>query len=179
MNNAKVLWHYSHKFYNTAIVENIGDYDAPVVLTINRGIKTDHNWVKLEEIPKNLMFVRIRTNMWNILEVVKPAVLYYAQHEVPIVLTFMAYYEEDDKPPKDIPEDYLWAYRYRTRTLNKYYAITTEAWEEIMDMFKYNKWVYSCGRIEGEMGDTHCRWCGNCLREYFATMERLRENIKF
>ena len=113
--------------------------------------------------------------MWNINEVVRPAVSYYVQEEVPIVLTFMAYYEEDDKPPKDIPEDYMWAYRYRERTLNKYYAITTTAWEEVMDIFKYNKWVYSCGRIEGEFGDTHCRWCGNCLREYFATMERMRK----
>jgi len=40
--------------------------------------------------------------------------------------------------------------------------------------YKYNKWVYSCGKIEGEKGTTACRHCGNCLREYFATCERIR-----
>jgi len=44
----------------------------------------------------------------------------------------------------------------------------------VMANFKHNKLVSSCGKIEGEKGDTKCRFCGNCLREYFATMERIR-----
>jgi phosphate starvation-inducible PhoH-like protein len=44
---------------------------------------------------------------------------------------------------------------------------------EQTDRYKDNKWVHSCGKIEGELGDTHCRFCGNCLREYYATTERL------
>jgi len=43
----------------------------------------------------------------------------------------------------------------------------------IMSRYKYNKWVYSCGKIEGELGITSCRFCGNCIREYWAALERM------
>ena len=175
--------HYPMKFYNTAIPFNIGNFDAPVVLTINPGEMTDKDWHKLDRIQKNLMFVRIRTNMWNMNEVVIPAVKYYTDREVPVVLTFMAYYQEGDKIPDDVkitqffykdetsPRD---AYVFRKRTLNSYWAITTIAWEFIMEKFKYNHWLYSCSKIEGELGTYKCHRCGNCLREYFYTMEKIR-----
>jgi len=185
-NNNKVLvmestQMYPMKFYNTAIPainlkghSNIELFDAPVVLTLNPGKMTDIGWHKLPIIPKNLMFVRIRTNMWNIHDVVIPAVKYYTDREIPVVLTFMAYYDTDDKVPEEIPEVYLHCYEFRKRTLNCYYAITTNAWEMIMSLFKYNHWVYSCSKIEGELGTYKCHRCGNCLREYFYTMEKMR-----
>jgi hypothetical protein len=85
----------------------------------------------------------------------------------------MAYYTNE------IPEDHRVHYTFRKRTLNSYHAITTAAWESIIARYKYNRWVYSCGKIEGERGATGCRHCGNCLREFFATMERLRMMRKF
>jgi hypothetical protein len=118
-------------------------------------------------IPKNLMFVRIRTNMWNLYTVVKPAVDYYTSKGVPVVLTFMAYY---DKKPEMNNDSYI----YRKRTINSYYAITTYAWEQVMKKFKDNYLVYSCGKIEGEKGKSGCQYCGNCVREYYNTMERMR-----
>ena len=168
---------YPMKFYNTSIA-NLLHFDEPVVLTINPGEMTDKEWHELEKIPKNLMFVRIRTNMWNLNTVVKPAVLYYTERSVPVVLTFMAYYDTQDKiqiKTFRYKRKLEQAYVFRKRTINSYNAITTIAWEYIMEHFKYNKWVHSCGKIEGEKGDTHCRFCGNCLREYFATIERMRE----
>ena len=163
---------YQMKFYNTTIPRDLEEFGDPFVLTINPGYMTDKEWHKLlEPIPKNLMFVRIRTNMWNIKEVVEPAIKYYTSREIPVVLTFMAYYDTQDKIPLVVRDFYV----FRKRTLNSYNAITTEGWELVMRNFKYNKWVHSCGKIEGEKGDTHCRFCGNCLREYFATMERLRK----
>lgn len=186
---------YPDKFYNTAIPRL--DFDAPVVLTINPGEMTDNSWHKIPDpIPKNLMFVRIRTNMWNLDTVVRPAVEYYAAREVPIVLTFMAYYEDkeieqnvDVSTLSDFP-NHIYSlvkrklsetgqYIYRKRTMNSYYAITTAAWKQVMDEFwadvKVNKWVYSCGKIEGEKGVSGCRFCGNCIREYYATKERMRQ----
>ena len=62
--------------------------------------------------------------------------------------------------------------------MNSYNAITTDAWKDIMDYWReteYAKWVYSCGKIEGERGITACKFCGNCLREYFVAEERIRE----
>ena len=165
---------YPQKFFNTSIPKNLEFFEDPVVLTINPAEMTDKEFYKLNPIPKNLMFVRIRTNMWNIHDVVIPAVKYYTDREVPVVLTFMAYYDTDDKVPEEIPEVYLHCYEFRKRTLNCYYAITTNAWEMIMSLFKYNHWVYSCSKIEGEKGTYKCHRCGNCLREYFYTMEKMR-----
>lgn len=154
------------RFYNTSIPKNLGQFDAPIVLTVNPGKQTDDYATLLLYTPTNLMFVRVRTNTWNV-KVVDEAVEYYSQRKVPIILTFMAYFTTP------IPKDHEKYYTFRKRTLNDYWAITTAAWEMVMSRYKYNKWVYSCGKIEGELGTTACRHCGNCLREYFATMERL------
>jgi hypothetical protein len=158
---------YPMKFYNTSISKNLEKFDAPVVLTINPGKITDTNFHRLNDIPPNLMFVRFRVNMWN-LELLDEAIDWYSDNSVPVILTFMAYFKES------IPRQWKFAYTFRKRTLNSYWAITTGAWEKIMFIYRYNKWVYSCGKIEGEKGTTACRHCGNCLREYFATMERTR-----
>ncbi len=159
---------YPMKFYNTAIPVSLWEFDAPVVLTVNPAEKTDVDMYLLGDIPKNLMFVRFRTNTWN-LDLADLTIAFYGvRSRVPVVLTFMAYFEGK------IPEGHENNYIFRKRTLNSYHAITTDAWEKIMARYKYNKWVYSCGKIEGEKGVTGCRHCGNCLREYFATMERMR-----
>lgn len=158
---------YEMKFYNTAIPKNLDEFDAPVVLTVNPGKMTDSDAYLFDPIPITLMFVRVRVNAWN-LDLVGKAVEHYSKREVPVILTFMAYFEGK------IPEGHEGKYIFRKRTLNSYWAITTAAWEEIMARYKYNKFIHSCGKIEGEKGTTACRYCGNCLREYFATMERIR-----
>ena len=166
--------HYPMKFYNTRNPKDLEVFEDPVVLTINPDKMTDTDYVILDNIPKNLMFVRFRVNLWN-LEMCESAVKYYSKHQVPIVLTFMAYFTstfpEQWKLEEARPHEvgYIW----RKRTLNSYWAITTAGFEFVMEPYRRNKWVSSCGKIEGELGDTHCRFCGNCLREYFATKERL------
>lgn len=158
-------------FFNTAI-PNL-DFPGPVVLTVNPWGMIDSDFRKIAVPPENLMFVRFRANMWNI-PLMDECVEYYSKREVPIVLTFMAYFNSAEV----IPEKFAWAYKFRKRTLNSYWAITTDAWEAVMQPYKRNKWVYSCGKIEGEHGDTHCRFCGNCLREYFATVTRMTQKEK-
>lgn len=158
------------KFYNTAIPRDLEEFEDPFVLTVNPGYMTDKSWHKLITIPKNLMYVRVRTNCWN-LNLVKEVVEYYTKKEVPVILTFMAYF--DTPIPSAHEDDYI----FRKRTLNSYNAITTQAWREIMRMFQDNHYVYSCGKIEGEKGTTKCARCGNCIREYFVTLERLRNEL--
>lgn len=158
---------YRWRFYNTSLPDDLAGFGAPVVLTVNPGAMTDIAFHELESIPLNLMFVRIRTNTWN-LEMVDVVVDYYAAHEVVVVLTFMAYYTGQ------IPAAHQKSYMLRRRTLNEYQAITTAAWEEVMRRYQNSPWVYSCGKVEGELGTTGCRFCGNCLREFFATLERMR-----
>ena len=158
---------YGLKFFNTAIPKDLEGFNAPVVLTLNPGKNTDGECVMLDPIPNNLMFVRIRVNAWN-LDMVDKVVQYYTERSVPVVLTFMAYYK------LTIPEGYQSNYVYRKRTTNSYWAITTDAWRTIMKRYEDNIYVYSCGRIEGEKGSTRCARCGNCIREFFVTAERLR-----
>jgi len=160
---------YPMRFYNTSIPRDLGGFDAPVVLTLNPGKVTDESFHKLDVVPPNLMFVRFRTNMWN-LSLADEAVNYYSSKEVPVVLTFMAYFITAEEA---IPETHKSDYIFRKRTLNSYWAITTAAWNEVMDRYSRNKLVYSCGKIEGELGDTKCKFCGNCLREFHSTRARI------
>ena len=158
---------YPSRFYNTAVPLDLGGFGAPVVLILNPGARTDDSFFKVDRPPKNLMFVRFRTNTWN-LDMADEAVRFYSEREVPVVLTFMAYYDEG------IPAEERCNYVFRKRTLNEYWAITTEAWDRVMARYRHARWVYSCGKVEGELGVSGCRFCGNCLREYFAATERMR-----
>ncbi len=160
---------YPRKYYNTSWPNRIADFPGPVVLTLNPGLHTDNNFWKITSIPKNLMFVRFRTNTWN-LGLAKEAIEYYTEKGISIILTFMAYFDEKDT----IPPEHLKNYIYRKRTTNQYWAITTAAWLKTMGLFRLNKLVYSCGKIEGDLGDTKCKYCGNCHREFYVTTERMK-----
>ncbi len=166
---------YPLRFYNTSHLGDISTFNRfkePVVVTINPGSTTDSGFNNVVgPIPINLMFVRFRTNTWN-LRICDVAVNNYTRRGIPIILTFMAYNDSESIPQKN-RTDYI----LRKRTLNEYYAITTEAWRKVMNRYKDNKLVYSCGKIEGENGDTKCKYCGNCIREYFATKCRMEEYI--
>jgi len=162
----KACFSYPMKFYNTSVPGGLERFNTPVVLTVNPGPATDQEACLLDKIPPNLMFVRVRTNTWNLEHVVSPTVVYYTHREVPVVLTFMAYYT------KTVPVSRVTDYEARTRTSNVYLAIKTVAWRRIMALFMDNPWVHSCG-TEGVPSGTLCRHCGNCLREYFATLERM------
>ena len=170
--------YYPQRFYNTSSPGDLEGYGAPVVLTVNPGEMTDEDFHRPPEapIPKNLMFVRARANTWNLHKrkgepgvhggVVDGVVDLWTSRDVPVVLTFMAYHEDDS-----IPSGYHRDYDWRERTLNSYWAITHDAWKRVMARYEDNPLVYSCG-TEGV--STACRHCGNCLREYWATVERMR-----
>jgi hypothetical protein len=169
---------YKQKFYNTSIYDRMKwlKFDAPVVFTCNPGIKTDVEFNlggNYDNFRRKLMFVRIRTNTWNLENVVDKVIKNFTHphYNISVVLTFMAYYDE-----KSIPEEHRKYYVLRKRTLNSYYAITTAGWEMIMSRYKYNINVYSCGKVEGELGKIGCSKCGNCIREYFNAIERMKKN---
>lgn len=159
---------YTDKFYNTAIPYKLESFPGPVVLTINPGEMTDKEFHKLDAIPTNLMFVRLRANGWNI-DILKEAVNYYTDKAIPrstpIIVTFMAYYTET------VPEECKKFYTFRKRTMNSYWVITQEGWDTILEPYKNNPYVYSCGK---DANTFSCQHCGNCIREYYNTKERLR-----
>lgn len=159
----KTAMKYKDFFFNTSIPKDICSFPGPVVLTLNPAKKTDESWWKLDlPLPMNLMFVRIRINLWNLTKVVEPAIEYYTSNNVPVVLTYMAYYKE--KIPEAFKENYDW----HKRTLNEYWCLKREAIDAISHLFKNNSLVYNCCDVE-----YLCRFCGNCLREYYNTKERI------
>ena len=155
---------YQDKFFNTSIPHELGLFSAPVVLTLNPSKMTDVDFHKLPIIPKNLMMVRIRTNVWNLESVVIPAINYYTSRNVMCVLTFMAYYETP------VPEQYKINYEWKQRTTNSYWCLKAYIIKLVMKMFEDNPYVDSCTR----KGQYSCRFCSVCLREYYATKERMK-----
>jgi len=155
---------YDDYFFNTAIPINLAMFSGPVVLTVNPGKMTDSSFHKYPNRPLNLMFIRIRVSSWNIERVVKPAVEYYTSMGVCVVLTFMAYYTEK------IRKNHKKYYKWEKRTLNSYWIMKQNRINQIMKLFKKNALVYSCCYKH-----THtCMFCGNCIREYYNTKERIK-----
>jgi hypothetical protein len=158
---------FPNRFYNTSIPNALEEFDAPVVLTINPGGMTDSSFYKVKA-PKNLMFVRYRANMWNT-DLAQEACDYYEDQGVSFMLTFMAYHDINA-----IPKDWRDYYVYKKRTLNKYWAITYLGFDYIKALVA-GGFVYTCGSVE-QSGNhkTLCMTCGNCIREYYNTMERMK-----
>lgn len=154
---------YDQVFFNTSIPRGLEGLGAPVVLSVNPGKMTDNKAHLLDSVPPNLMFVRFRANTWN-LELCDSVVEHYTARKVPVVLTFMAYYTEC------VPRGHEANYTFRKRTMNSYWVITSKAWDAVVARYTGNQYVYPCGKDANTFA---CHRCGNCLREYFATMERL------
>ncbi len=154
---------YENVFFNTSMVQGLNDYPGPVVLTVNPGDSTDTSFPDLFPVPKNLMFVRFRVNMWN-LDLLDSAVAHYTSQRTPVVVTFMAYFTSS------VREGFEHYYTYRKRTMNSYWVITPNGWDEVMERYKDNPLVYTCGK---DANTFPCKHCGNCLREYYATKVRM------
>jgi len=115
------------------------------------------------------MFVRFRASTWNV-KLADKAIAWYTSRNVPVVLTFMNYFKYEG----NVPKEHVRNYTRRVHSMNEYLAITTSAWRRVMSAHEDNILVSSCGKIEGEKGRCGCKYCGNCLREYFSTLERMR-----
>lgn len=159
----EIAQHYDNYFFNTSIPKNLEGFSGPVVLTLNPDEMTDKSFYKLDKIPNNLMFVRIRVNSWNT-EVVEEAINYYVGRNVMCVLTFMAYYETP------IPEHNKCFYEWKQRTTNSYWCIKQEFIDNFMKKYIRNLYVDCCTK----KGEYSCRFCGNCLREFYACKERMQ-----
>ncbi len=157
---------YDNRFFNTSYPDT--DFPGPVVITVNPGNITDKNYHLFEKSP-NVMFVRFRANLWN-KELMDKACWHYSQLGIPVVLTWMRYTNRDSIPPK-----YRNDYEERQHILNTYWALSYQReWEETQKMAKQYKFVYMCGT----QWTASCSACGNCLREYHATKERIQHYVQ-
>ncbi|MBU4332097.1 hypothetical protein KKD19_04405 [Patescibacteria group bacterium] len=145
---------YEHRFFNTSHPRF--DFPAPVVFTCNGRESL------FVECPKNVMFVRIRTNSWG-LGVQDSLVEYYLAQGVPVVMTFMRYYNQANVV---MSEDYEW----RKSILNDYYCIKTEVLLEILKRYK-GRGVRMCSTPWSSV----CVDCRNCELLYWECLRRMEE----
>jgi hypothetical protein len=116
------------------------------------------------------MFVRLRTSATN-LPLVDKAVYRWTTAEVPVVITFMAYY--DHLPT--VPEEVATAigdpcYEWKVRHINSYYCPTEAFMQYVMSRYGRHRLVSMCS----SMKSSYCRACRNCETHYLQTMKRLR-----
>lgn len=188
---------YDRVFFNTSIPNF--DFPGPVVFTAN-GKEEEPAWcpivnylgktkqisVKQERFFDRLMFVRLRVSPTN-LDLIEHAVAAWTAVRVPVVLTFMAYY--DQTPPGtlegigidgqrfQIPDssNIILAYTWRTRILNAYWCATSEFMRYVLHrMHKFGgTLVTMCGTPDGG----HCKECRNCETYYIQRAKYLSEKV--
>lgn len=151
---------YKYFFFNTSIPRF--DFPGPVVFTANPKEEEEIDLSFLSKPYKNLMFVRIRTSSTN-LKWVDKAIKEISLMDIPIVLTFMAYYENNAVPDQI---NYVW----RKRHLNQYWCPTQKFKTRTIKTFG-NRLVTMCGTPKSNW----CKDCRNCETYYWQTKKRLGE----
>jgi len=163
---------YANAFYNTSLPNF--DFPGPVVWTANREeekpvVIPPELWTG---IPKNLMFVRLRVSGTN-LKHVDRAARWFASGGVPVVLTFMAYYDQEPQVSEEVRQDIGGpdqCYQWRVRHINSYWCPTNLFIQYVLNYYERNRLVSYCGSLEGP----YCRLCRNCETWYYITLKRLR-----
>ncbi len=166
---------YENYFFNTSI--NNLDFPGPVVLTINCCEEEPKRAIRPPiSVPPNLMFVRIRASASNLGDVHR-LVTDWLLSDVPIVITFMAYYDKGvfEGVVKHRHSFYNnldgHLYEYKTRHINKYWCPTREMKIRTMKSLnaEHNKLLTMCGTFDSN----YCKDCRNCESYYWITRRRL------
>jgi len=152
-------------FFNTSVPRL--DFPGPVVLTANP--KEEQPARHPMETPPNLMFVRLRVSSTN-LDYVDEAVVAWTSRGVPVVLTFMSYYDAEPKAPQYILDAVGGpCYEWRVRHINSYWCPTKPFLRFVMGRYADHRLVSMCGSID--VG--YCKACRNCETHYLQTMKRM------
>ena len=162
---------YPRRFFNTSIPRF--DFPGPVVLTANPREEEPVAWPHWEPDdgpPTNLMFVRLRVSSTN-LAYIDEAIIEYSAYQVPVVLTFMAYYDAEPQVPADFSAAVGGpCYEWRVRHINSYFCPTPAFIRWVMGRHRGNRLVTYCGSLEG----SYCRLCRNCETYYLQTIKRMK-----
>ena len=161
----KTAERYKHVFFNTSIPDF--RFPGPVVYTANRDETAKQHNIGCQGSTDNLMFVRLRTSSDNI-GVVLLEVDAWTSLNIPVVLTFMAYYDEDKLPQQTN------MYEWKKRHINEYWCPTRELKEMCLNRAKEvgGRLVTMCGTLDSN----YCRDCRNCETYYWQARKRLNGN---
>jgi len=164
---------YKRFFFNTSVPNY--DFPGPFVLTANpkeeelavMPIWHNQHWYSPAN---NLMFVRLRVSATNLLHVDR-AVTAWTEAQVPVVLTYMAYYTERPAVPLDVAAAVSGpCYEWKVRHINSYWCPTKNFMRWVMDRYRNNRLVSMCSSLNS----AYCRDCLNCQTYYIQTVKRLK-----
>jgi len=159
---------YQHVFYNTAIPEF--DFPGPVVYTAN---SSEEQPVEMDFLRSpfynNLMFVRFRVSSTNLHHIDRAVGIMHEYSDIPIVLTFMAYY--DYEPNQHSERSPAVCYVWETRHINKYWCPTRGFKRYVLNRMRKiaDRQVTMCGTLYSN----YCKDCHNCESYYYITKRRL------
>lgn len=156
---------YRHRFFNTSLPKF--DFPAPVVFTANK--EEERAACVLDIVPLNMMYIRLRVSSTN-LHHIDIAVQWYAKlKRVPIVLTFMAYYDQE---PKNKGQ-YIW----KKRHINSYWCATPAFIISVLQRERKfgGRLITMCGTPSSNW----CRDCRNCETYYWQTARRIEETKQY
>ena len=148
---------YKKRFFNTSIPDF--NFPDPVVFTANpqEEVLATHP-SKVKGPIENVMFVRLRVSPSNLL-LVDSAIKDWTGYGVPVVLTFMRYYDEE-------PIFNNGEFEFKKHILNSYWCPTNEFMEEVINKYKHHDLVSTCGTLKS----AYCKDCGNCEKYYLKKM---------
>ena len=119
---------------------------------------------------RNLMFVRLRVSSTN-LDFVHQGAWWYTSYQVPVVLTFMAYYTAEPQVPAEVASAVGEpCYEWKVRHINPYWCPKPAFVRHVLNQYRGNRLVSYCGSLEG----FYCRLCRNCETHYLQTIKRLK-----
>lgn len=168
----KAALKYENFFFNTSIDRL--NFPGPVVFTANADETRDA--IVVANRP-NLMFVRLKTSPAN-LNKVQRAVEFYISRTVPVVITFMRYFEKrraeevfDDANYHIIPPSFEDVFEHKTHIKNSWWQLTEEAKVKIASYLGVyeNILINTCGSIKSPF----CKDCRNCEAFYWISKNRI------
>lgn len=176
---------YQHFFFNTSIPRF--DFPGPVVYTANPKEEEQANLLVCP-MPYNLMYVRLRVSASNLFHI-RLAVEYYTMRTIPVVLTFMRYYDSDIyqkmllnaelvlesyKPFVGMGYDHSESdlYQVRKHIKNSYWCPTSAFMRNVLAWLPYDNThlVQMCGTP----CSSFCKDCNICVGFYYLTLKRMR-----
>lgn len=169
---------YKHVFFNTSIPNF--DFPGPVVYTANPAEEQPVEMLFLRD-PNayKLMFIRLRVSAVNLHHIREAVRAIHEYSDIPIVLTFMAYYERPDwMTDADFHVNFsddgsILAYVWKVRHINQYWCPTKMLKKSVLKMMRdtAGRQVTICGTL----ASNYCRDCRNCEAYYWITQRLLFE----
>jgi len=170
---------YKNFFFNTSIPKF--HFPGPVVFTANPKEEElamssgNCDWDQKQNVYfDRIMFVRLRVSPSN-LHLVATAINSWIKYQIPVVLTFMAYYDQEPPISEEVLKDLTGQpiYEWRIRHINSYFCPTREFKEYVINRMKKigGRLVTMCGTLDSN----YCKDCMNCSTYYWQTMKHLEE----